>query len=140
MSLIEFKDLPDTTTPITAENLNNNFNELKSELEGTILYTGSTNTNFILTDDYTNYDYIEIYGKKSSTFGYTKFQPSQGDRASMIISIPNGSVVTFYNTNLLFNETSVTLGGVSIAFNSSGIPGYANTVETNITKVIGYKL
>ena len=28
MALIEFKDLPDTSTPITASNLNNNFNEI----------------------------------------------------------------------------------------------------------------
>lgn len=28
MALIEFKNLPDTSTPLTAENLNNNFNEL----------------------------------------------------------------------------------------------------------------
>lgn len=27
MALIEFKNLPDTTTPINAQNLNNNFNE-----------------------------------------------------------------------------------------------------------------
>lgn len=32
MALIEFKDLPDTTTPLTASNLNNNFNELLSEI------------------------------------------------------------------------------------------------------------
>lgn len=30
MALIEFKDLPDTTTPITADNLNNNFEELNN--------------------------------------------------------------------------------------------------------------
>ena len=29
MALIEFKDLPDTSTPLNAENLNNNFNEVK---------------------------------------------------------------------------------------------------------------
>lgn len=28
MALIEFQDLPNTTTPLTASNLNNNFNEL----------------------------------------------------------------------------------------------------------------
>lgn len=28
MALIEFKDLPNTSTPLNAENLNNNFNEL----------------------------------------------------------------------------------------------------------------
>lgn len=32
MSLIEFKNLPDTTTPLTAENLNNNFNHFVDEL------------------------------------------------------------------------------------------------------------
>ena len=31
MGLIEFKDLPDTSTPLNAENLNNNFNALKGE-------------------------------------------------------------------------------------------------------------
>ena len=31
MSLIEFKNLPDTSTPLNAENLNNNFNELDNK-------------------------------------------------------------------------------------------------------------
>ena len=31
--MIEFKDLPDTSTPITADNLNNNFNELNEKIE-----------------------------------------------------------------------------------------------------------
>lgn len=31
MGLIEFKDLPDTSTPLNAENLNNNFNLLKTK-------------------------------------------------------------------------------------------------------------
>ena len=30
MALIEFKNLPDTSTPLSAENLNNNFNELNN--------------------------------------------------------------------------------------------------------------
>lgn len=33
MDLINFKDLPDTTTPINATNLNNNFNELDDKIE-----------------------------------------------------------------------------------------------------------
>ena len=32
MALIEFKDKPNTTTPINANNLNNNFNELVSKV------------------------------------------------------------------------------------------------------------
>ena len=34
MALIEFKDLPDTTTPLNASNLNNNFNECYKEDTG----------------------------------------------------------------------------------------------------------
>lgn len=33
MALIEFKNLPDTSTPLNAENLNNNFNELNDSIE-----------------------------------------------------------------------------------------------------------
>lgn len=32
MALVEFKNKPDTTTPINATNLNNNFNEINGEL------------------------------------------------------------------------------------------------------------
>lgn len=32
MALIEFKNLPDTSTPLNAENLNNNFNELENKM------------------------------------------------------------------------------------------------------------
>lgn len=34
MALIEFQDLPDTTTPLNASNLNNNFNECYKEDSG----------------------------------------------------------------------------------------------------------
>lgn len=36
MAIIQFKNLPDTSTPLTAENLNNNFNELKTKEYGGI--------------------------------------------------------------------------------------------------------
>ena len=35
MALIEFKNKPDTTTPINADNLNHNFNELDTKLAET---------------------------------------------------------------------------------------------------------
>lgn len=48
MALIEFKDLPDTTTPLNASNLNNNFNECyKAD-------TGWQNISYINT--YSSYD------------------------------------------------------------------------------------
>lgn len=56
MALIEFKSLPDTSTPFTAENFNHNFNEVKVEsgsnangnwikyADGTMICTGSKST------------------------------------------------------------------------------------------------
>ena len=51
MALIEFKDLPDTTTPLNADNLNNNFNELdnKLNLKGSYAYFSQT-TSLTLTN------------------------------------------------------------------------------------------
>lgn len=34
MDLIQFKNLPDTSTPLNADNLNHNFNELKNGIDG----------------------------------------------------------------------------------------------------------
>ena len=36
MALIEFKNLPDTSTPLTAENLNNNFEYLDNKFTNSI--------------------------------------------------------------------------------------------------------
>jgi hypothetical protein len=87
MSLIEFKDLPDTSTPINAENLNNNFNELNPI--GSVIIT-STNTNpsdrlggtwelidkeFSMLATYkTNSEYISLNDDKVSNvyFGFTR--------------------------------------------------------------------
>lgn len=41
MALIEFKDLPDTTTPLTADNLNNNFNELNNKINNINSYVST---------------------------------------------------------------------------------------------------
>ena len=76
MSLVEFKNLPDTTTPINAANLNNNFNELNSQisaaaaainnLKGTVLWTNpNPNISFPTQsinfgDNYKFYDIIFI--------------------------------------------------------------------------------
>lgn len=45
MSLIEFKNLPDTSTPLTAENLNNNFEYLDDKISDELYYkAGDTYT------------------------------------------------------------------------------------------------
>ena len=48
MSLITFQDLPNITTPINAQNLNNNFNELDEKSDKNII-TASMSSNFTKT-------------------------------------------------------------------------------------------
>lgn len=55
MALIEFKDLPDTTTPLTADNLNNNFEYLEAKIDsGEIYSTNEIKTNKTYIDDNNN--------------------------------------------------------------------------------------
>ena len=64
MSLIEFKNLPNTSTPITAENLNNNFNEAKKHEIATAYLTssqGNLGVGLILLDNIqTNTDKLTL--------------------------------------------------------------------------------
>lgn len=63
MALIEFKNLPDKSTPINAENLNNNFNALK----GKLLWTNPNSSNEFakqtISLDLSAYKKIEIIYK-----------------------------------------------------------------------------
>jgi hypothetical protein len=55
MALIEFKDYPNTETPINANNINNNFNELNEKNYITTRYTATSN--FVLTKAATLFKY-----------------------------------------------------------------------------------
>ena len=69
MALIEFKNLPDTSTPLNAENLNNNFNDLKNKIENiTVLYTGDTATNTLtLSQSIFDFSIVIVKIKNAST-------------------------------------------------------------------------
>ena len=53
MSLIEFKNLPDTSTPLTADNLNNNFEYLDDKIPS-VLNTQNNSTTDAYSCDYLN--------------------------------------------------------------------------------------
>ena len=60
--MITFKNLPDTSTPINAENLNANFNELNTKIKIRELYgTINSKTTVTLTDSVDNYDFILVF-------------------------------------------------------------------------------
>ena len=72
MSLIEFQDYPSTETPLNAENLNHNFNELI----GKVLYENENGTNANITfEEELQYEpkKVKIYYKdEDGTFGFVE--------------------------------------------------------------------
>lgn len=98
MALIEFKDLPDTTTPLTADNLNNNFNEVSKDK---IYSTNETNTGKIWIDN------KPIYRKVLST------------------TLPSGTgwnltFISLSNVNEITNLCGIEEGGRVIPYIESG--------------------
>lgn len=50
---------------ISAENLNKLQEDLIKKIDGTVLYASATTENVTLSDSVTNYNYLEIYFRKS---------------------------------------------------------------------------
>lgn len=107
----------------------------------TVLYENQTGTTSSgnLIDDYSNYEFIEVYGKNGNIYGYGKLEATNENRVGFIIPRPTGSNVTFYSVQCTFNANAFSLIGASIALNGSGIAGFAGANEVTITKIIGYK-
>lgn len=76
MALIEFKNLPDTSTPINATNLNNNFNELNTEI-------------------------LDLTNVKTVTYSesITNITPGQARYVSIPTSVPTGYTLLGYFIN-----------------------------------------
>lgn len=151
MSLIEFKDLPDTTTPITADNLNNNFNELKGE----VLYntTGDSATTLTLNDDIENYETFEIVYKiinidNDVTLGTGSAKGIVGE-SCLIGAIHNGYyndissyAMRLYSARVSISQSTLTkfIGYTfSLKAPNGDVHFQENRNEIFITKVIGYK-
>lgn len=118
-----------------------NSNLLKGYLQETTLYSNSTGTNgnITLSDDYSNYKYIEVFGRNGSITGSCKFDTSLTSKASIVLANRNGGTLTFFTNVSTFSGTNLTQIGGSIAFSSSAIAGFTQNNEVYITKVVGYK-
>lgn len=118
-----------------------NSNLLKGYLQETTLYSNSTGTNgnITLSDNYSNYKYIEVFGRNGAITGSCKFDTSLTNKASIVLANRNGGTLTFFTNVSTFNGTNLTQIGGSIAFSSSAIAGFTQNNEVYITKVVGYK-
>lgn len=143
MALIEFKDYPNTSTPLNAENLNNNFNCLN----GTLLYDNADGTQETVTinESANNFKYIEIFFKNAENV-YNSVKVYQPNNKIVSCSSPlasNGSETKTYlrSTDYTISETSITpRRKLYMEIEGTAITTFiANTNYILITRVVGYR-
>ena len=111
----------------------NNSNVLTSR----ILFDGATSSNFTLSDDYTNYEYIEVIYRPHPAIGQKsdKMIPSKSTMMHCTGIQTISGVTTIYRCQLTFNGKNVTLNGRTQVLGGTAL----DAVETTIYRVIGYK-
>lgn len=130
MALKEFKNLPNTDTPINAENLNSNFNELYDNIvtlyEGDITETG----NYEISEDYGNFKLLAIYG-------------STGVKSARnVVVVPGFKIIGNDSNYVGFNITSNPATEYYIRYSSntgSKYIGISAIKNIHIRKIIGIK-
>lgn len=104
-------------------------------LAGTVLYDGDTTSDFILNDEYDNYDYIEVIYRPHPNLGQCSDKMITSKSARMHLSSAQtiSGVTTIYRCQMDFEGKNVRLTGTSQA-----IGGATAGNEVTIYRVIGY--
>lgn len=105
-------------------------------------YTGTNKqTSITLSDSYSNYKFIEIYGQRNAMHGSVKMNTDISGVIDFNIVGQNGGYLEISSSHMAFNNTSVTLTGNVIAFDTTtgGVAGHAHDQENIIRKIYGYK-
>lgn len=124
MALIEFKNLPDTTTPINAENLNNNFDELDDGLSNKVnfdeLNDGLSNKVNLYKKSLPNGSTITFNGNNRAAYLISTTSNSAGIRGSWLLVTSSGSDTPI---NLSSSGSNISIssnnGVISIANNGN---------------------
>lgn len=128
MALIEFENLPSTNTPISAENLNNNFS-YSNPVGGVQAYAGSTAPNgYLLCDGQavSRTTYADLFDVIGTTYG-------TGD-GSTTFNVPNlkGKVLVGYNSSETeFNTLGKTGGEKKHTLTTDEIPSHSHMMKGN---------
>ena len=138
MALIQFEDLPSTNTPINANNLNNNFNELKAYT----LYDNLTGEESVtLSDSLANYNKIEVELRITDGNLYetrTILNPNNKTWIYTRVEVSTTSQEFYLFKNDYANS------GNTITVNHRGLytkssDSFTSYNNVRITKVVGYK-
>ena len=153
MNKINFQNLPSTSTPLNASNLNqlqtnveNEFTTVEgevSDLQGDVLYetANGSNSNIILSQNISNYSYVEVFGHRASNRLYTKFKYVSGNNYYLNYSrLLTGSFYT-YALDFSISGTTLTRGkeGYIVCANREMPSVSSGSTDIYIDKVIGYK-
>lgn len=105
-------------------------------LLGTVLFDGDTTSSFILNDNYTNYDYLEVIWRPHSTLGQCSDMmiPSKDSKMHLERAQTINGVTTVYRCQLAFSGKNVSLSGRTQVINGNTV----DAVEEHILRVIGY--
>ena len=99
---------------------------------GTVLFDGTTQSDFILTDDISNYDYLEIFYRSHNWVNPKSTRMSL--KAGARVHLSDENTITIYEMTLVFSGKNVTLSGCTKVV--GGV--YITEVEGTIYQVIGY--
>ena len=105
-------------------------------------YTGTNKqTSITLSDSYSNYKFIEIYGQRNAMHGFIKMNTTDSNVIDFNIVGQNNGYLEISSSHMTFNNTSVKLTGNVIVFDttSGAVAGYAYDQENIIRKIYGYK-
>ena len=104
-------------------------------LAGTVLYDGDTTSDFILNDEYDNYDYIEVIYRPHPNLGQCSDKMITSKSARMHLSSAQtiSGVTTIYRCQMDFEGKNVRLTGTSQAIGGANAGN-----EVTIYRVIGY--
>ena len=137
--MIEFKDLPDTTTPINADNLNNNFDKLKPY----VLYndTNGSSVSITLSDSAQNYEYLEIFFEAEDVYRSEKIFSPNNKIVDCNINVLFGDANYYKNSKWQISGLTISAtAGNAYAINIYGFNDFAtSTNQVYIHRVVGYK-
>lgn len=143
MALIEFKNLPDTSTPLNAENLNHNFNELLP----VTLYENQdgTTANLTLKETSANYGAVEImYGCDGYHFSTGKIYNPDGKKTGLFtpsVSETTDERIFVYTSDWQISGSNINFIKASNKYltESNSISSFGTNSYIRIYKVVGYK-
>ena len=144
MEKINFKDLPSKDTPIDSKNLNllqANVENAINNLNGTVLFEGSANNDFQLSESVSNYNFIEFFYQTSNNISKSVKVPSSAGYATLETSLYSTTASKFilYTRTINISGQNITNYSYQILEITNSQTQLVNANNIIVTKVIGYK-